>query len=75
MKALGKMAGAAGLQNPCDFLPYHFMARKADGQMAEAADVYAYMPEGFLLDGTEDGHGFQERWGRANAHSFAPPER
>ncbi len=75
MKALGKMAGAAGLQNPCDFLPYHFMARKADGQMAEAADVYAYMPEGFLLDGTDDEHGFQERWGRADAHSFTPPEQ
>ncbi|WP_373635822.1 FMN-binding glutamate synthase family protein [Yoonia sp. SS1-5] len=74
LKALGEMAGAAGLQNPCDFLPYHFMARKGDGQMTEAADVYSYMPEGFLLDGTEDSHGFKERWDRASADSFAPPE-
>ena len=74
LKALGEMAGAAGLQNPCDFLPYHFMARKGDGTMAEAADVYAYMPEGFLLDGLQDDHGYKERWDRANAFSFAPPE-
>ncbi len=74
LKALGEMAGAAGLQNPCDFLPYHFMARRGDGTMTEANDVYTYMPEGFLLKGTGDDHGFTERWNRADAHSFAPPE-
>ncbi|WP_108813851.1 FMN-binding glutamate synthase family protein [Loktanella sp. Alg231-35] len=74
LKALGEMAGAAGLQNPCDFLPYHFMARRGDGTMTEANDVYTYMPEGFLLEGTGDDHGFTERWNRADAHSFAPPE-
>lgn len=74
MKALGEMAGAAGLHDPCDFLPYHFMARRSDGQMTEAADVYNYMPMGFLLDDSPDEHGFKERWARASAHSFAPPE-
>ncbi len=74
LKALGEMAGAAGLQNPSDFLPYHFMARKGDGQMTEAADVYGYLPNGFLLEGISDDHGFTERWHRADAHSFAPPE-
>ncbi len=74
LKALGEMAGAAGLKNPCEFLPYHFMARRSDGQMTEAADVYTYMPEGFLLDDGPDEHGYKERWARANAHSFAPPE-
>ncbi len=74
LKALGEMAGAAGLQDPCDFLPYHFMTRRSDGQMTEAADVYSYMPEGFLLDDSPDEHGYKERWARANALSFAPPE-
>ncbi|WP_050770809.1 FMN-binding glutamate synthase family protein [Roseobacter sp. CCS2] len=74
LKALGEMAGAAGLENPCGFLPYHFMTRKADGQMTEAADVYTYLREGFLLDDGDDNPIYRERWNRANAHSFAPPE-
>ena len=74
LKALGEMAGAAGLKNPCDFRPYHFMARKADGQMAEASDLYTTMPEGFLLESVQDDFGFKDRWNRADAQSFAPPE-
>jgi hypothetical protein len=68
------MAGAAGLDDPCGFLPYHFMTRKSDGQMSEAADVYAYMREGFLMDDGDDNQIYRERWARATAHSFAPPE-
>ena len=74
LKALGEMAGAAGLSDPCGFLPYHFMARAGDGQMTEAADVYAYLREGFLLDDGDDNPIYRERWARATADSFAPPE-
>ena len=74
LKALGEMAGAAGLDDPRGFLPYHFMTRKSDGQMSEAADVYTYLREGFLLDDGDDNPIYRERWARANAHSFAPPE-
>jgi len=74
LKALGEMAGAAGLDDPCGFLPYHFMTRKADGQMTEAADVYTYLREGFLLDDGDDNPIYRDRWARANPHSFAPPE-
>ena len=74
LKALGEMAGAAGLDNPCGFLPYHFMTRRGDGQMTEAADVYSYLREGFLLDKGDDNPIYRERWARANPHSFAPPE-
>ncbi|MCG3266839.1 FMN-binding glutamate synthase family protein [Yoonia sp. I 8.24] len=74
LKALGEMAGAAGLSNPCDFLPYHFMTRRGDGQMTEANDVYKYLPVGFLLDESSDEVIYKERWARASADSFAPPE-
>ena len=74
LRALGEMAGAAGLSDPCGFLPYHFMARAGDGQMTEAADVYAYLREGFLLDDGDDNPIYRERWARATADSFAPPE-
>ncbi|MDP5362685.1 MAG: FMN-binding glutamate synthase family protein [Paracoccaceae bacterium] len=74
LKALGEMAGAAGLDDPCGFLPYHFMTRRGDGQMTEANDVYTYLREGFLLDDGTDSPIYRERWARANAHTFAPPE-
>lgn len=74
LKALGSMAGAAGLDDPCGFLPYHFMTRAGDGQMTEAADVYSYLREGFLLDDGDDNPIYRQRWQRANAHSFYPPE-
>jgi len=74
LHALGEMAGAAGLDDPRGFLPYHFMTRKGDGQMTEAADVYTYLREGFLLDDGDDNPIYRERWQRATAHSFAPPE-
>ena len=74
LKALGEMAGAAGLDDPRGFLPYHFMTRQSDGQMSEAADLYAYLREGFLLDDGDDNPIYRDRWARATAHSFAPPE-
>ena len=74
LKALGEMAGAAGLDDPCGFLPYHFMTRQSDGQMTEAADVYAYLREGFLLDDGLDNPIYRVRWARASADSFAPPD-
>ena len=74
LKALGEMAGAAGLDDPCDFLPYHFMTRRADGRMTESSDVYTYLREGFLLDDGDDNPVYRNRWRRANAHSFDPPD-
>ena len=76
LKALGEMAGAAGLSDPSGFRPYHFMARRADGQMSEAADVYPDLPMGFLLSSTSGSSDdvYKVRWARADAASFAPPE-
>ncbi len=73
MEALGEMTGAAGLHHPSGFLPYHLMLRQGDKSMAEASDVYAYLPEGYLLDDdAEDYRGNKVRWARARADSFAP---
>lgn len=76
LKALAEIAGAAGLDNPGDFLPYHFMFRQSDGAFRDGNDVYAYLPEGFLLT-KEDHPDLREwhgRWNRAAAESFAPKE-
>lgn len=74
LKALGEMAGAAGLHDPRDFLPYHFMTRKSDGTMTEGQEANPYLPIGFLLDEDAGDYGYRSRWNRAKADSFdAPP--
>ncbi len=75
MKALGEMTGAAALHHPGEFLPYHMMLRGGDRSMVEASEVYAYQPEGYLLDDTaEDYMGNKSRWARSSAESFARVE-
>ncbi|MGJ8546296.1 MAG: FMN-binding glutamate synthase family protein [Sulfitobacter sp.] len=73
LKALGEMAGAAGLDNPCDFLPHHLMQRQSDRSMVQGNQAFPYLPEGFLIDPDRPDHGgYKERWNRASAESFAP---
>ncbi len=75
MHALAEMTGAAGLDDPRDFLPYHFMKREADGDMVEASDVWTYLPIGFLVRDTGfDDPVFRRRWNRSSAETFKPPE-
>ncbi len=75
MRALAEMTGAAGLDDPRDFLPYHFMKREADGDMVEASDVWMYMPTGFLVrDVGFDDDVYRRRWDRASAETFKPPD-
>ncbi|RVT84388.1 FMN-binding glutamate synthase family protein [Rhodobacteraceae bacterium CCMM004] len=74
MEALVEMAEAAGLDDPRAFLPHHFMKREADGTMATGEQAWPYLPIGFLRDGKEDRQGYLERWNRASAETFAPPE-
>ncbi|OAN67788.1 glutamate synthase [Sulfitobacter sp. EhC04] len=73
MEALAEMTGAAGLNHPSAFLPRHLMLRQGDKSMVEGSQVYAYLPEGYLLDDDAmDYHGDKTRWARARADSFAP---
>jgi len=72
MKALAEMAGAAGLTDPSDFLPRHFMMRENNGEMTSGDEIYPYLPTGFLINGTADKSGYLTRWNRAKADSFAP---
>jgi len=72
LKALGDMAGAAGLEDPRKFLPRHFMTRRSDTTMVTGDDAFPYLTERFLVDGKTDDFGYKERWDRARADSFAP---
>lgn len=76
MQALGEIAGAAGLRDPSDFMPYHFMFRQKDNQFLDGNEAYPYLPNGFLLspDSTPELADWHDRWNRASAETFDPPE-
>lgn len=76
LKALGEIAGAAGLNDPGDFLPYHFMFRHKDTQFLDGNQAYPYLPNGFLIADniTTELAEWHQRWDRASAETFDPPE-
>lgn len=75
LDALGEMTGAAGLSNPSQFLPHHLMFRQSDRCMVQGNIAHPYLPVGFLVDeDASDQLGYKERWARASADSFTPPE-
>lgn len=76
LKSLGDIAGAAGLSDPQDFKPYHFMFRLTDSEFQDGNQAFPYLPDGFLLiDGDEEElREWRSRWRRASAETFQPPE-
>ena len=76
MRALSEIAGAAGLTDPRDFMPYHFMFRRTGSEFLDGNEAYPYLPEGFLLSAEEipELADWYDRWDRASADTFAPPE-
>lgn len=74
LKALGEIAGAAGLDDPRDFSPYHFMFRQADSALMDGNQAFPDLPDQFLLTGTHSDQlaDWHDRWSRATADSFTP---
>jgi len=72
LKALAEFTGAAGLSHPRAFQPHHLIMRETDRNMVTGAEVYPYLPEGFLLREEEDAFGYLGRWHEARSESFAP---
>ncbi len=76
MHALAEITGAAGLTDPRNFMPYHFMFRQKDNEFLDGNEAYPYLPEGFLVSGREiaELHDWHSRWDRSSADTFAPSE-
>lgn len=75
LHALAELAGAAGLDHPKDFMPYHFMVRQRDNAFTDGNEAYPYLPSGFLLedDGDPDLAEWRDRWNRARPDTFEAP--
>ncbi len=73
MRALGELAGAAGLHHPGDFMPYHMMFRPKDNEFLDGNEAYPYLPNGFLIGGDRypELESWHARWDRASADSYA----
>lgn len=74
LRALADMVGAAGLDGPHQLRPHHFNLRRQDGRIDTGAAAFPEIPLGCLIDGSCDDPDYAERWGRARAESFSPPE-
>jgi glutamate synthase domain-containing protein 2 len=74
LAALAEITGAAGLLHPKDFRPHHIMLREKDRNMIVGNQVYMELPNGFLIDGRDEGDGYLSRWNRANPESFYPAD-
>ena len=71
VKALAELIAAAGIENPKELSPRHFMRRAAADRVVTFAEQYHIMRPGELLRGGGNAL-MQEAWGLARADSFSP---
>ncbi len=74
LKALSEMVGAAGLSDPTELRPHHFMYRTSSGETVTGATAFPWLPEDFLIAKGEIDipgvGGYLGSWRRARADSF-----
>ena len=71
VKALGELVAAAGLDQPNELRPYHFMHRAAPDRTITFAELYKVLEPGELIAGTKNAV-FKGAWDAARADSFQP---
>ena len=69
LKALAELVAAAGLDNPQQLQPRHFMHRAASDRVVSFAQQYRFMEAGELLTGGGDA-GMREAWAMARSDRF-----
>lgn len=71
VKALGELVAAAGLDQPSELRPYHFMHRAAPDRTITFAELYTFLEQGELIAGTKN-PAFKAAWDAARFDSFQP---
>ena len=71
IKALAEMIAAAGLENPKELRPQHFMRRAAADRVVTMAEQYHLLKPGELLEGGGGNH-LQHAWDQARSDRFSP---
>ena len=70
VKAFLAMVAAAGLEDPRDIRPFHVYRRVAGPDVQSFAQLYPWMPEGFLMDESAIPKGWRRSWAAANVDHF-----
>jgi len=73
VKALAELIGAAGLSQPSQLRPHHFMRRITPERIVSFAEIYRFPEAGELLSGGGQGR-LKEAWDLAQPHTFAPAD-
>ncbi|MGQ0566267.1 MAG: FMN-binding glutamate synthase family protein [Gemmobacter sp.] len=70
--ALGELVAAAGLDQPSDLRPHHFLRRTSTDHVVSFAEQYEFLTPGQLLSDPGSSRRFGTPWKQAAANSFAP---
>ena len=70
VKAFLEMVAAAGLEDPRDIRPFHVHRRVAEPDVQSFAQLYPWMPDGFLMDESVIPKGWRRSWAAANVDHF-----
>ena len=68
--AIIAMVAAAGLEDPRDIRPFHVDQRVAGPDVQSFAQLYPWMPDGFLMDESVIPKGWRRSWAAANVDHF-----
>jgi len=64
------LVGAAGLDGPREIRPYHVYRRISNAEVQTFAQLYPWLPEGFLLDDESIPESWRRSWSAADADRF-----
>ncbi len=71
LHALSELVAAAGLDQPADLRPHHFLRRASSDRVISFAEQYEMLQPGQLLSDPTSSPRFHEAWATSSAHSFA----
>lgn len=72
LKALGEIAGAAGLSHPNQLRPHHIVRRVSVNEVALVSALVPYLQPGELLQHCPQHRVYQLFWKMSQAESFDP---
>ncbi|MBA86316.1 FMN-binding glutamate synthase family protein [Thalassobius sp. S69A] len=73
LKALAEITGAAGLEHPGAFLPYHFMFRTKNADFLDGNEAFPELPHEYLLHPADypEFDALHDKWHRASSETFS----
>jgi hypothetical protein len=71
LRALAELLGSAGLEHPCELMPWHLHIRHQSGAVMRGDDFYPRVAPGAILRGEMSAE-LSREWRLAQVDSFEP---